>query len=729
MLNKYKIMNPASESEGGSSVSNSVAKTAMDAINAKLSLIDCHYTPIPHMPIDIHNVPETSEHPSNCPKDSRELYTFLLRKIIEGDTDADTCSGTGTRNQKKVKVKRQTPLVNAGYAIRVSTIASSVVNFIRTKTKTDTKTKKKTYNDVNESSSKKVNLMFLGCGLDITGVWANIISANSTNHDLDADVQVYEVDCIHNCKTKRQAFLHANIMEMDHDNDDDGDDDCNNLQHGTILKGRIKTGFESDSEFEHERQMASHNYTLMAADLRDIPSLENAINASSFDRTLPTLIVSELVLAYLNTGGNGDFTDRLIQYISTSLCCSNDSMFLAYEPVFPDPATASSVVCGHAKDYFGQFVSKLDRGIAVASTRAGTTMQKQTGDAHVQNSSFAPIGQSPADVINRLRRNGFDGMVDCTPMANAVHILKDLSDGGQPPELFDEYASYWLHLSCYSVVCATGTGIGSSSKNSIPSYLNVRDYRAICPWIQDLDKATAGCFRLFKELVFVKKIKEFDGEKLEQESSLILTSIKSGDQEQVRNLFKNTYSQMFEEFPSVKKLVKSALKTDLNARNPGTLQQTPTTGDIDNTEHCSIWKHYSNENGAFFVVKTSTDEENTNGTVIIKECNSKVVGCIGVKKSLAPSKSVSDDSISMFYEINRLCVDPTYRGDGIGRILLNSVENFVRSKVLSGVTVGLFASTPEVLEAANGLYSSNGFFILDESQIGKMTINTYLKRI
>ena len=41
------------------------------------------------------------------------------------------------------------------------------------------------------------------------------------------------------------------------------------------------------------------------------------------------------------------------------------------------------------------------------------------------------------------------------------------------------------------------------------------------------------------------------------------TTIQSEDQEQVRNLFKSTYSEMFETYPSVKKLVKAALKKTL----------------------------------------------------------------------------------------------------------------------------------------------------------------------
>jgi len=78
-----------------------------------------------------------------------------------------------------------------------------------------------------------------------------------------------------------------------------------------------------------------------------------------------------------------------------------------------------------------------------------------------------------------------------------------------------------------------------------------------------------------------------------------------------------------------------------------------------------------------------------------------------VKKSASPSISIPN--VSTFYEINRLSSvegSSQQRGKGIGKLLLlQSIEKFVRSKELSGTTFGLIASTPEVMEAANCLYS------------------------
>ena len=86
------------------------------------------------------------------------------------------------------------------------------------------------------------------------------------------------------------------------------------------MKGRIKTDQYTNCKD------CDHNYTLLAADLRDIQSLQNAIDVSSFDPTVPTIVISELVLAYLNLGGAEEYIDGLMSYISSSLCFSDDSM-------------------------------------------------------------------------------------------------------------------------------------------------------------------------------------------------------------------------------------------------------------------------------------------------------------------------------------------------------------------------------------------------------------------
>jgi GNAT superfamily N-acetyltransferase len=88
-------------------------------------------------------------------------------------------------------------------------------------------------------------------------------------------------------------------------------------------------------------------------------------------------------------------------------------------------------------------------------------------------------------------------------------------------------------------------------------------------------------------------------------------------------------------------------------------------------------------------------------------------------------------NVSTFYEINRLSVEASERGRGIGQLLLRSIEEFVKAKEQdhSDTKIGLFASTPEVLKAANKLYASNGFDLMEDVMMGKMNIKTFVKLV
>jgi len=426
-----------------------------------------------------------------------------------------------------------------------------------------------------------------------------------------------------------------------------------------------------------------------------------------------------------------------LNYISSFLCCSGDSLFFAYEPVMPGSndsngnsnGNSSSVVEGYAMDYFGQFVSKLDRGTATATTAAsdghkGSINDKQAPSS-LSESSFAPIGRSPTHVMNRLRRNGFDGIIDCTPMAKAAKYFKVVSQEGQgqPPELFDEYAAFQLHLHCYSIVCATG----SSSRSGGERSMDARECAAICPWVAlNLDGATRGIRHRYKKAITVEN--ESDGNSMDgnipSTLTLTLAAIKLEDQEQVRDIFKETYSHMFEVYLSVKKMVKSALKADLSMKGSGvSLQVDGEGGDKVYQTDCAIWNNYSNGGGAFWVV-TVADNDFDNNNSNSSSSNTKVVGCIGVKKCACSPVSISN--VSTFYEIHRLSVQPSYRGKGIGKLLLQSIEDFVRYKELDG-TIGIIATTPKVMEAANALYASNAFDVQEETLMGKMVIRTFVK--
>ena len=626
-----------------------VAKTAQDAINAKFSAVQCKYKLVPEMQLSSNHsnnsiggvVPFTS---------SQDLYKDLLDKIKDG------------------KVRRQAPLINAGYSIRVLAISSTILRLVKEKRRV--------------LDSSKINLVFLGAGLDIVGIWACLIGTYDTS--INANVQLYEVDCEENFNAKRDALLNSEILSKHSSHDEV------NVGDAKILKGRI--GIYNEEE---EVQDEGCNFTLVSSDLRDISGLDKAFKATSFDSSVPTVVISELVLAYLNLDQSGSHTNDLLNYISSQLCTSRHSIFLAYEPVFPGndkDSKDTNIVQGYGQEYFSQFVSKLDRGNA-----RDTTSGNQCNSKVVESSSFAPIGKSSSHVIDRLRKSGFDGVVGCTPVAKAAGYI---TESIQPPELFDEYAALRLHLYCYSIICATGSYNGSTSQD-------VKNWIAICPWLKiESNNATKGSGRKFQ--------REIDG------TNLILIPIKCEHQEQVRCLFKESYTDFFEQFPSVRKLVKNALKSDLSTKH----KTEPTTDSMD----CAIWQHYCSNGGAFWIVtreQIAYDADNISKSQQNRN-NCTVVGCIGVKK--CASSAVSSYRYETLYEINRLAVISSDRGNGVGKALLHCAEDFVRGREATG-KIGILATTPQVLHAANCFYSANGFCIDKESVIGSMVIRSFVKEL
>lgn len=143
----------------------------------------------------------------------------------------------------------------------------------------------------------------------------------------------------------------------------------------------------------------------------------------------------------------------------------------------------------------------------------------------------------------------------------------------------------------------------------------------------------------------------------------------------VNGLYANIYSHLYNEYPAIRKMVKSALKSDLS------LMKEKSTS--------SIRDRFISESGDFWVA-------------LAKDL---IVGCIGIKRR----KSKHAESSTSEYEISRLAVHDAYRGSGIGKQLLQVAEEFLLSK---GATE-LYAATPSCLLAANKLYESCGYSIDD----------------
>lgn len=725
-------------------IHQSVAKTAQDAFDAKLSAVQSNFQLVPslilketssgsHKAILCYNRDDHDED-ENCQFiNGQNVYKDLLFKFSQG------------------RIKRQTPLVNAGYAVRVSAISSTILRFLLQHFPTPDEDLLAVQPSSSSSRDSYANVVFLGAGMDVLGLWTSFMSFNF--HPWNR-VQIYEIDCIDTVKAKRDVIIKSNILSSLEENVVDADVNDKSLN---ILRGNIRP-IVSGRDISRKKG-GDWDYTLMAADLRDTETIHSALQGADLDATKPTIVISELVLAYLqNSSGNGDdighgssakrgqYIESLLTYISSHLCITRNSLFLAYEPVIPgrrwgsggtdldhDDDSCISVLQGYSCSYFSKFASKLDKGSIHHNNRNKSSKSSSSNENDKDNTivnesnhstvlpttskSFGPIGKSCAHVVATLREQGFDGIASSVPIVNILPFMNDtLQTIGNDPQLFDEHAALYLHLHCYSIICATGKNMMVESSLS----LDVKKWLSICPWLKhNLDASTRNSFSKY-----TSGLRLGDAENL----NFIVSAIKVEHQEQVRRLFKSSYEHLFDSYPSVKKLVKSALKNDL------CMKPSQTTMGKDGAK-CPIWDHYSREGGAFWVVLESTPYCDGEGgyeegyDTSLKNVY-RIIGCIGIKKR-SRKHDLSNRKKYASYEINRFAVDSSFRRRGIGRELLKRVEDFVRGKEPDDVMLEVIANTPTVLEISNQFYSTNGFRVEQETRLGQgqLIIRTFSKTI
>ncbi|GAX13447.1 hypothetical protein FisN_34Lh053 [Fistulifera solaris] len=204
---------------------------------------------------------------------------------------------------------RQTPLVNAGYAVRVVCILQSIQTF----------------------ASANTIVIVLGAGLDVAGVWTALRGAH----------RVIEIDVPEICHSKVDLVLKkVPFVET-------SATDGNRVFQGTTATGGL--------------------YTLLATDLRNKNEwrhdLMNILQSNEQDASTSHsyLVISELVMTYLDHSVSDDimeFCSRLPN------CC-----LVAYEPYgCSSDDKDKSVLEEYKRAYLGQFHEKLEKGNSTISS-------------------------------------------------------------------------------------------------------------------------------------------------------------------------------------------------------------------------------------------------------------------------------------------------------------------------------------------------------------------------
>jgi ribosomal protein S18 acetylase RimI-like enzyme len=656
----------------------------------------------------------------------------------------------GEGQSQRLRRRRQTPLVNAGYAARIAVMTFILERWLERVIARVVTDRHCCHSDqvidsdakiaANKSTSKDscINVVLLGCGMDALGICSkqflhDVLSEKKLNNDDGRAnnssystpkiprVKVYEFDAWDNCLLKRRALVESGILvesssfggnirqqEMSHNMQAtakiEGRNDPSSFSKAlfrTISKGRIVLD-NDDGDTDND-----DDYFLMAMDIRETIFVGNgdddrknqrksilslAMKDVRLDVSQPTVVLSELVLAYLGyDGANGTLHSIAADVVGGN----HNSLFVCLEPVFPSESDIFSSSggraadgCGglktisveesYAREYSHQFLDTLQRGDSVHASKS------KGGRSSIKSSLWIhPLGSNLHNIKERLRNCGFSSCNIChatlgEASANVAQIRRVSNNARsflRAKEPFDEHAALALNLNCYGVVCVF---------SSISSSTVTEDELRICPWFRKVNVPPT---------VDVNPI-----------DCLI-------DDNHVRDLYGKLYEHLYCQYPAIRKMVKTALKTDLRDE------------ENESNNNCSAIQHRYLRNGGNFWVAVDT-------------AKSLIVGCVGVGLRNAKGKNaIRPPSAVVEYEIHRLAVSDQYRGLGIGTKLLSTAEEYI-SKQESGsysrsssIRVKLWAVTPNCLINANQLYDSLGYKLEETFLVGSLCMNVYCKAL
>lgn len=177
-------------------------------------------------------------------------------------------------------------------------------------------------------------------------------------------------------------------------------------------------------------------YSLLAADLSELDRVKDSLSKAGFDPTLPTLVVSECVLIYMEP----EHSDALIEWVGTT--CPR-AAFVVYEQILPG-------------DRFGQMMVRniASRGCPLKS-----------------------IAKYPAleDMCERFRARGWGG---CVVGKDMDVVYRKVLDGDEKMrterlEMFDEFEEWRLLMQHYCLLYAATTSVDDTGQGAAVSMVAV----------------------------------------------------------------------------------------------------------------------------------------------------------------------------------------------------------------------------------------------------------------
>lgn len=265
------------------------------------------------------------------------------------------------------KVARRAPLINRGYYIRWRAVDHCVKTFLE-----------------KTAHCPKIQILSLGAGFD------SLYFRLHSNGVLTRAV-VFEVD-FPDVAQRKSVLINSNI----------------------ILREKLDPDGQPPIE---PLYLSSSKYRLLGVDVRELSQMEKALESSNFEWTAPTLVLSEVVLTYMQT----KWSNSVISWTADHL---PQSLFVIYEQI-------------HPSDPFGQIMQDHFRKL---------------------NSTLYAVQQYP-DVEAQTRRfldNGWEQCV-CLDMNSFYFGLVPEAEKLKIENLepFDEYEEWHQKCSHYFILTAS----------------------------------------------------------------------------------------------------------------------------------------------------------------------------------------------------------------------------------------------------------------------------------
>ncbi|XP_054470733.1 tRNA wybutosine-synthesizing protein 4 [Anoplopoma fimbria] len=288
------------------------------------------------------------------------------------------------------KVARRAPLINRGYYVRWRAVDHCVRRFLH----------------ITENCPKR-QILSLGAGFDSTYFRLHADEA------LDRAV-VFEVDFPD--VTRRKAAL---------------------INSNNTLKGMLDPRLPSPTGHVY---VSSGQYHLLGVDVREETQVEEALGAAGLDWSAPTLILSEVVLTYMET----QWSDAVISWAAKLL---PQSLSVMYEQIHPD-------------DPFGRIMQ--DHFLKLNSTLHAL---RQYPDTEAQRRRFLDKGWEQCVCLDM--NDFYLGLVPEEERCRVERL-----------EPFDEYEEWHQKCSHYFILTASR---GSLMEQALLTYSPVSPAASICP--------------------------------------------------------------------------------------------------------------------------------------------------------------------------------------------------------------------------------------------------------